>query len=494
MSTRRTLPWLLVLLFVLAFAFQGTRGLWEPDEGRYSSAGVNMHESGNWLIPSIDGEHPHLTKPPITYWALAASFALLGHNEWAARLPSALAFVGTGLFVFGIGRRLCRERPWLPAAVWALSLAPVVAANIVSTDPILTMFETAAMYAFIEAWSREGADARRWFIAMWFAWGLAFMTKGPPGLLPLLAMVVFLAWRDRGRLRGLFTPLGILVFLVTSFTWFALVIAQDPARLRYFLGYEVYDRMFTSVHNRNSQWYGGVEVYVPMLLFGTLPWWPIALKAAGGLRATWTKLRAAFRERDAQWLLLVCWFAIPFTVFLLAKSRLQLYVLPLMVPLAIAIARPIARWPAFTGGKVRSALVAAAGVLLAFKAVLAYIPHDRDARALAEQVRTVIHPGQVNRLAFIDMKPFYGLNLYLDHNSEEVLSSARSSPYLAYASIDALCSELSEHDNDVYFVKHHHTPKFEAASHACSAPVVKIGSVHADGLDFDLFREPPGPG
>ncbi len=139
MSTAHTrVPlWLVALLCLMAFAFQGTRGIWEPDEGRYSSAGINMHESGDWLIPTIDGEHPHLTKPPMTYWALAASFAALGHNEWAARLPGALAYIGTGLFVFGLGRRLCPRRPWLPALVWGLSFAPAIAANIVSTDPLL---------------------------------------------------------------------------------------------------------------------------------------------------------------------------------------------------------------------------------------------------------------------------------------------------------------------------------------------------------------------
>src|SRR5215218_6329344 len=95
-QARSTFWWLLALLCVIAFAFQGTRGIWEPDEGRYSSAGINMHEHGNWLVPTVDGEHPHLTKPPMIYWALASSFAAFGHNEWAARLPSALAFVGAG--------------------------------------------------------------------------------------------------------------------------------------------------------------------------------------------------------------------------------------------------------------------------------------------------------------------------------------------------------------------------------------------------------------
>jgi 4-amino-4-deoxy-L-arabinose transferase-like glycosyltransferase len=204
----RVPPWLVALLCLMAFAFQGTRGLWEPDEGRYSSGGIHMQQGGDWLVPTVDGEQPHLTKPPLTYWALAVSFAALGHNEWAARLPGALAYVGTGLFVFGLGRRLCPRKPWLPAVVWGLSFAPAIAANVVSTDPLLVLFETAAMYAFVEAWSRQGRPARRWYLWMWLGWGLAFMTKGPPGLLPLFAMTLLLAMHDRPRMRAMASARG----------------------------------------------------------------------------------------------------------------------------------------------------------------------------------------------------------------------------------------------------------------------------------------------
>ena len=166
----------MALLVFMAFVFQGTRGLWEPDEGRYASAGVNMERSGNWLVPTIDAEHPHLTKPPIVYWALASSFTLLGENEWAGRLPAALAFVGTGLLLFGLGRRFCTARPWLPAIVWALSFAPVMGSNIVSTDALLMLFEAAAMFAFVEAWAGPPERRRTWVRLMWLAWGVAFMT------------------------------------------------------------------------------------------------------------------------------------------------------------------------------------------------------------------------------------------------------------------------------------------------------------------------------
>jgi len=259
---RRPPWWLLVLLVLLAFAFQGTRGIWEPDEGRYTAAGLNMLERGDWLVPTLDGQHPHLTKPPITYWAIGGSIALLGHNEWARACPVHSPSSAPGCWCSASADACARRSPGCRPFVWSLGLAPMFAANIVSTDVLLMLFETAAMFAFVEAWARDGADRRRWLLAMWLAWGLAFMTKGPPGLLPLGAMVAFLAVHDRPKLRGLFLPAGVVLFAFVAFTWFAVVVWQQPDRLGYFLGYEVYGRVFTGVHKRNSEWYGGFEIYL----------------------------------------------------------------------------------------------------------------------------------------------------------------------------------------------------------------------------------------
>lgn len=488
MTTTRAF-WLLLALFVLlAFAFQGTRGIWEPDEGRYSSGGINMLRSGDWLVPTIDGEHPHLTKPPLTYWALAASFGAFGANEWAARLPAGIAFVGTGLFVFGLGRRLCPTRPWLPSLVWALSLAPFMGANIVSTDALLMLFETAAMYAFVEAWAASPEARRPWTRLMWFGWGLAFMTKGPPGLLPLFAMIAMLAVHDRGRLRGLFDPAGLLLFTLTAFTWFGIVVQQDPGRLQYFLGYEVYDRVFTATHGRNAEWYGGLIVYLPVLIVGALPWWVFAVRAAGGVRASWRKIRERVRVRDPQWLLLLYWVLLPLAIFMLARSRLQLYVLALFVPLALACSRPLAHWSWLTGSRLIKVASVTALSLIAAKAGLAHWHTDRDSRSMAAEIGRIIDPRHFDGITFVDMRPFYGLNLYLGRPVKAVPIVDGSAKSSAFATGEDLCSELARDRRTLFAVKAGKAAKFAAGAAHCGGPApVAVGQFKADGNRIALY-------
>ena len=65
----------------------GSRGLNEPDEGRYANIGMAMAApGGDWWEPRQSG-YGHYDKPPLVYWAAALSFRAFGLNEGAARLP-----------------------------------------------------------------------------------------------------------------------------------------------------------------------------------------------------------------------------------------------------------------------------------------------------------------------------------------------------------------------------------------------------------------------
>lgn len=489
MTARRLPPaWLVAVLVLMAFAFQGTRGIWEPDEGRYTSVALNMLESGDYVLPTIDGERPHLTKPPLTYWALAASIGLLGRNEWAARLPGALAFIGTGLLVFGLGRRLCPAKPWLPTLVYALSLAPVLGANIVSTDVLLTFFEAAAMYCFVRAWAGGEELDRRWIRFMWLAWGLAFMTKGPPGLLPLAAMIAMLGFGDRKALRRLLDPPGLLVFAFVAFTWFAVLIAQDPQRLGYFVGYEVYDRVFTAAHDRNDEWYAPVTIFGPMFLLGALPWWVMATIAAAGPRGAWSAFRARLRAADRGWRLLAWWFLLPLAIFCLAQSRLQLYVLPLFVPLSLILARPLAGWRWLMNRRLGVTCAIAGATLIALKGVAGHVESKRDSREMARAIAPLIEPLHVDEIVFVGMRPFYGLNLYLDTHIEGVQIAEHRYDYSKFVAEEEVCSELESREKNVYALKEDKAERFRQAVLECEGMQPDpVGHFEADGNRIALF-------
>jgi len=185
-----------------------------------------MLRSGDWIHPALHHGIPHYTKPPLTYWTIAASVGLLGRNEWAVRLPNSIAYLASLIVVLAIGRTVNRRNPWLPVLIYATSLLTFITLSSVSTDTELVLFETLAMFAFVRGWFEKPQEPVRWIRLMWGAFGLAFMTKGPPGLLPLVAIVAFVILTSGpAGLRRVFDGIGIAIFLALggrgSRPWFS---------------------------------------------------------------------------------------------------------------------------------------------------------------------------------------------------------------------------------------------------------------------------------
>jgi 4-amino-4-deoxy-L-arabinose transferase-like glycosyltransferase len=81
------------LLLAVAIGFFVNLGgipLFDLDEGAFAEATREMLASGTFAATYLDGV-PRYDKPIFSYWMQALSITLFGLNEWAVRLPSALA-------------------------------------------------------------------------------------------------------------------------------------------------------------------------------------------------------------------------------------------------------------------------------------------------------------------------------------------------------------------------------------------------------------------
>ena len=417
----------LFALVALALVFQGARGIWDPDEGRYVAVAWRMVESGDWWTPRLHHEVPHFAKPPLTYWTIAASIAVLGKSEWAARIPDSLAWIAAILLVHALARRLAPGREELAAVVQATSLLPFAAANIITTDTLLAACVTLGVFGFVasRAGFEPGGKAPFW---MWVGFGLAFLTKGPPGLLALGAIVVFVLARDGFRgLRRLGSWPGFLLFLLLAFGWYAAQVAAHPDLLSYLFGKEIVGRVADPTYKRNSGIIGLVRAYGGVVLAGMLPWMPWAV--ARGVRMA----RAAREQRDArrgragrtsrparshESTFLLAWLLLPLAVFLISSSRLPLYLVQLAPPAALLIARALPE-DALAPRRRRALLALWIVGLVALKGYASIVETDRDGRHLARDLRQVM-PYPPLEICVVNRKPSYSLAFYLETEIERI--------------------------------------------------------------------------
>ena len=411
------------MALVLALALLGHRGIWDPDEGRYTNVALHMLSSGDWIDPHRSSEVGHWTKPPLAYWAIASTIGVFGHNAWAARLPAALSYLLCVWLAGRIARRLMPGSETQASLVFATMLFAVGASQLITTDYVLAACETLAMWAYVEARfdnrpSDRAARARRWLVAMWAAFALAFLAKGPPGLLPLLAIAVF-EWLTRGARRPVLLQwAGLLAFVAIALPWYLVVVQRNPGLLQYFLGNEVVGRVASNEFGRHGEWYGWLTIYGPTLLLGTLPWTFALLRWARTLPVQVRGWRTREgRAADAGGLLLALWLLLPLLVFCLSRSRLPLYVLPLFVPLAMLAARQrvqegrgLPRWPGFA--------VLAVLVLIAEFAAARWSTH-KDASAWAREIHARV-PGPISQVVIVQDMASYGLHLELGAEIEKV--------------------------------------------------------------------------
>jgi len=285
-------------------------------------------QRGDYVVPYLDGA-PRLKKPVLFYWLEIASFTLLGWNETAARLPSALAAGGILLWLYLFARPRAGERA-AAAACAILATTPLffAMARTTTTDMTLAFFvfgATVSLYAGMV----EPSPAAVHVVAGGLCLGLALLTKGPVAVVfPLLGVTAALLARRRAPI----TVAG----RAAAAAWIAVVVAAPWLFLLFHrMGFdqvleiwrrETLERFEGGLDHPESPFY--YLLTSPLTFFPWSAFVPVALVAA------WRGLRRGEGLRP----LLLSWAVGAFVFFSLGRGKLDSYLLPITPAVALLVA------------------------------------------------------------------------------------------------------------------------------------------------------------
>jgi 4-amino-4-deoxy-L-arabinose transferase-like glycosyltransferase len=301
--------------------------LMEPDEARYSDIPSLMNRTGDYITPHLH-HVVYLEKPPLSYWATALLFKIFGENEFSSRLFVALCAWGCIFLVYRMGTYFHDEKTGLySAGVLSTFLYHSILGKINTLDMPLTLFVGLATWAGYRYFAGDG-QKRGWLYLLYISSGLAFLTKGLIGVVfPFAIMILWLfiskRWRDMLRL---FSPVGMILFLLISCPWIILVQKANKDFLWFFFIREHFLRYTATSGSRNHP----IWFYVPIVVLGTLPWSAFLWKA---LREGVEKRAPLFRAEEKHFLLI--WIFFIFIFFSFSSSQLIPYIAPLFIPIAV---------------------------------------------------------------------------------------------------------------------------------------------------------------
>lgn len=332
--SRTSLVAALILLLSGAFLFidRTTLPIQLWDESRNIVNALEMHRNGLGLVTTYGGA-PDLwnTKPPLLIWLMTASVGIFGPSEWALRLPSMVAALGTISLLFWFVRRTTRSTVNAALSAALLVLSPAYfgehSARTADFDLPLLFFVTAYLFLLFLALHRPRPSAA--LLALIGA-GIvcAFLTKSVAALVPGLGVIPYLILTGRWRRlfttpRYIFTALGVVVVLTV---FLLLRETQSPGYLRAAWLNDVSGRFVSSLVLPKSRWFyidqlwAGFFAATPLLLLS-----PIFLFCVHG------------RERFVL-LFSLCIVTTMLVVFTFAASKLHHYILPAFPFMAIAAA------------------------------------------------------------------------------------------------------------------------------------------------------------
>jgi 4-amino-4-deoxy-L-arabinose transferase-like glycosyltransferase len=320
----------------MCLAGLGRAAVGDSDEAFYAEAAREMIASGNWLTPTYNFDE-RFQKPVLYYWLTAATYLVAGVSATAARWWSAMSAVAIAVVVYWATRR------WYDAAtaqaaglIAATSVGSALMARMALPDLPLAAFVTGSVVSAFVAIFDDEQRSLPWMLLAAALAALAMLTKGPVG--PLVAALAVggavLVDRKAAKVRPSDIVMAAFAFLVIAAPWYVVMAAQHgTAYLTGFFIGDNFERFATTRFNDPRP----VWFYLPILAIGLMPWTPFAILGIPTLRRGRGR-QISISNVDRR---VIMWALVPLVFFSASVGKQPRYILPILPPLAILLARGI---------------------------------------------------------------------------------------------------------------------------------------------------------
>jgi 4-amino-4-deoxy-L-arabinose transferase-like glycosyltransferase len=325
---------IITLIMAIGLSLYGVPVLFSPDEGRYAEIAREMLANHQYIVPYLDGVI-YFEKPPLMYWLVALSLKIFGLNEWAARLPNPLlSLIGVWLvYIASIIVYKSRRVALWSAIISGTSLLYLGTARYLNLDAGIAFFITATMLCFwVSQQYNKNLKSHLWIFAAFAFAGLAVMTKGLIGIVfPMMIVglwsIITCQWKILQDIR---LYLGLIIVAIIAVPWIIAVNNYHPEFWYYYIVVQQILRYVTDEQGRQMT----KLLYFGIAIIGFFPWFGFLPQAIQQVMTQWKTRHSSANN----WFLLI-WGGSILLFFAFSQSILTGYLMPIIVPFSILIAR-----------------------------------------------------------------------------------------------------------------------------------------------------------
>jgi len=387
--------WVLAAVFVAVyFGALFSPPLLDDADATHAEAAREMFVTGDYVTLHINGVR-YLEKAPLPYWMVAISYRVFGVNEFATRLPMALAILLLGVLGLGWARRAFGERAGIFACAFVYTAAGVfLFTRILIPDVLLSLLIGASLYFFLTA-LEAGSQPWRWY-AGYVCMALGVLTKGLialafPGGAAFLYLVIAGEWK---RWREFRMVSGIALFLLIAAPWHILAGLRNTGGQSghgFFWFYFVNEHFLRFLGKRYPRDYNKLPwaLYWSLHLVWLFPW---SLYLPAAIRTVIDERKFIRRPDFGARTRLLCWLLAGLVlVFFAISTNQEYYTFPAYLPLLMLLAEGIARcessdcntgvrkgWLRVSSGALAMVGLAAGITLLALLWQSRHLPYEPD--------------------------------------------------------------------------------------------------------------------